>query len=744
LSEFSFGQIITSPSPLTIAPNASNVEAGDFVINWANTTDNILISVSLDYQVGATISFPTTTGLTLNTGYTSWTGISSVVFYGTKTNVNNALAAMTISTGSTQTAVKISVEATGYDVNYTYNPTNKHFYRYVAANPVGSISYSSAKTAAAGYTYKGKTGYLVTVTSDSENNFINNNITGANVWLAISDAVTDGTWIIDAGPESGTILKTQNGPTAGNIADQYNNWCSGEPNGANHSEDYAVGKWGGNTCWNDLPVSYGTVAGYVVEISDDFPAGSGYTDVYSSYIVHNNEFAYTLSSSSVLSSTNTSNYNNVMGGLQVNDGHTYTIPSATTFNSNKVVFKGTGKMVLTDATSKWTPGTPNSLNTLIFSPSTNSNPTYWATSSNWSGDTFYANAPYPSTINGYHMTAWSNSPQGWSAGANDANQWITLNYDVPAYIAGIIVQSRSLNNAQWVKTAHVDISTDGSNWTQILTNAAFNTNTTDALAVYFPTLTYAKYVRVRPTDWNNHITMRMGLIIKANEVITDGLVMNLDAGNLISYIGSGTTWNDLSGNGNHGTLSNSPTYNIDRNGYFTLNGSTQQASITDNATLEPGIGDWTMEAWFNTAINSSSQCILGKFNAGGASSAVSYSIRLSTSSLFAQMGDGSGNIVNSTNFAFAINTWYHVVYVYKGGATKTLQTFINGKSIGTVTHSFNSLLNSVNNLYIGSYNNREYAQGFNGKIGNIKLYKKALSTTEVSTNFNALRKRYGL
>ncbi len=342
------------------------------------------------------------------------------------------------------------------------------------------------------------------------------------------------------------------------------------------------------------------------------------------------------------------------------------------------------------------------------------------------------------------MTAWSNSPQGWSAGSNDVNQWITLNYDVPTYIAGIVVQGRSLNNAQWVKKAHVDVSTDGNTWTQILTNATFNTNTTEAVAVYFPSLTYAKYVRVRPTDWNNHITMRMGLIIKANEVITDGLVMNLDAGNLISYIGSGTTWKDLTGTGNNATLTNSPTYNIDRKGYFTLNGSNQQATVTDNASLEPGSGDWTMEAWFNTAINSGSQCILGKFNGGGASTAVSYSIRLNSTSLFAQIGDGTGTYINSTMFSFSTNTWYQVVYVYKGGSTKTLETFINGKSKGTVTHTMNSILNSGNNLYIGSYNNFEYPQTFNGKIGNVKLYKKALSTTEITTNFNALRGRYGL
>ena len=105
-----FGQTITAPSPLTIEANASNVDAGDFVITWPSAPAGILVSVSLEYQSGATLSFPTTTGLSLNTGYSSWSGVTSIVFYGSLTNINNALAGMTISMGSVKTAVKINVE----------------------------------------------------------------------------------------------------------------------------------------------------------------------------------------------------------------------------------------------------------------------------------------------------------------------------------------------------------------------------------------------------------------------------------------------------------------------------------------------------------------------------------------------------------------------------------------------------------------------------------------------------------
>jgi Fibrinogen beta and gamma chains, C-terminal globular domain len=352
-STSAFSQGLAAPSSLTIAAGASGVDAGDFVVSWPNNTESILVSVSLDYQSGATLSFPTTSGLTFNTGYTSWTGVTSVVFYGVRDNINAALAAMTVSMGSIKTAIRINVEISSYDANYVYNPINKHFYRYVA----GNVSYTSARTNAgtSTYNFKGKTGYLVTITSQSEQDFINNNISGNNVWFAATDEITDGTWVIDAGPEKGVVLKTQNGPTAGNSIGVYNNWCSGEPNGANHSEDYAVTKWGGGNCWNDLANSYASVAGYIVEISADFPAGSDYTGVYSAYIVHNNDAVYTLGSGSSNSKATWSNTNAMIASINVNSGHTISVPVNNTIYSGKLNFPGTGKITFADNTSKWMP-----------------------------------------------------------------------------------------------------------------------------------------------------------------------------------------------------------------------------------------------------------------------------------------------------------------------------------------------------------------------------------------------------
>lgn len=363
-----FSQTITAPSSLTIEANATNVDAGNFVITWANNTDNLLVSVSLDYQSGATLSFPTNTNLVKNYGYNSWTGVTSIVFYGKKDDINNALAAMTISMGTIKTAVRINIEFSQYDATYVYNPVNKHFYKFIS----GAITYTNAKSGASGQaTFRGKTPYLATITSSSENDFINNNVNYNNIWVAMSDAVTEGRWVYDAGPEANTnfwntsvsgITNTTYSSyvSSGNTVNgQYANWCPNEPNnadGSRNGEDAVVAKSGGATCWNDLADGNSTsVSGYLIEISSDFPAGSDYTDVYSAFVVHNNDATYSLTTGNSNIKSTWSNTNSMSKGIKINDGHSVTIPANNNIYSISLSLNGTGKMIFTNNTSKWSP-----------------------------------------------------------------------------------------------------------------------------------------------------------------------------------------------------------------------------------------------------------------------------------------------------------------------------------------------------------------------------------------------------
>jgi hypothetical protein len=367
----------------------------------------------------------------------------------------------------------------------------------------------------------------------------------------------------------------------------------------------------------------------------------------------------------------------------------------------------------------------------IHSPSTNSNPSYWSVSSVWAGETTFSQT---------HYTPWlNNTTLGWAAGVNDANQWINLNYDTPAYIKGVVFQPRANSENQFVTKVHVESSLTGAApWTRVVSDVPVSTSVTEEAKVLFPTSIFTKYIKVIPVLWTNHITMRMGLLVKPNTSTSDNLVLHYNPSMTESYPGSGTSLVDLSGNGLTGTMSNLSYTNP----AFTFNGSTSQVSIPDNAVLEPGTGSWTIEVWFKNA--GSSGTVIGKYNNGGNSANISYALRLAGSNLIrADFSNGSTAIVTD-NYTFTTNTWIQMVYIWDK-TNNSIYTYSNGVLKQTKAISITGgILNATTNLFLGSYNGGEYSQYFNGQMGIVRIYKKALNATEVLTNFNSNRALYGL
>jgi hypothetical protein len=268
------GQSITAPPGRTYQVSLSGQDASGFVISGFGS-QVLLTSIGfVNPPAGTTFSLTTTTGLSFATGYNSWVNQTRLSFTGTQANVNNALASLKVNTGSTLGNVQISISTTVNPAGYYYNAVNGHFYLPVSTGQ----TYTTARSLAIQQTFKGQTGYLVTVTSSNEENFIFSNVPQSNIWIALSDEVTEGYWRVDAGPEAGTLIKTANGQLTGNIAGQYNNWCGGEPNNSGN-EDYAVTKWGGGSCWNDLPNNFSCA--YIVEFGTwSNPADATFTDFY--------------------------------------------------------------------------------------------------------------------------------------------------------------------------------------------------------------------------------------------------------------------------------------------------------------------------------------------------------------------------------------------------------------------------------------------------------------------------------
>lgn len=223
--------------------------------------------------------------------------------------------------------------------------------------------------------------------------------------------------------------------------------------------------------------------------------------------------------------------------------------------------------------------------------------------------------------------------------------------------------------------------------------------------------------------------------------VSSNLQLYYAPNNSSSYPGSGTTLFDLSGNSLNGTLSNI-TYT---NPYLTYNGTNGTVSIADNASLEPNTGDFSLEAWvYYTTITGSSRAVVSKTDNGGLAASWSYGLRTAANGItYFEVGNGTTS-VTSPSFTASTGQWYQIVGVWTNLASNSIALYVNGVSQGSNSHSFGSVKNSSNPLYLGSYNGGEFSQYFNGRMGIFRYYSKALSGSEVAQNYNANKATYGL
>ena len=287
ISFLGFGQSVSAPDSKSFIPSTTAQDASGFVLSGFGATSTLLASISLvNPPDNTSFVLNTITGLTAASGFTLSGNKTRLVVTGTMANINTALASLKVNTGLVRGNVVLSVAATVNPTGFFYNGTNGHFYRPITLQ-ADRTSYTNARSRSLLTTFKGQTGYLVTITSADEDAFIFANVPATNVWFAATDETTDGTWVIDAGPEKGIVMKTQNGQLTGNIPGVYNNWAWGEPNGAGGSENYAVAKWNGAASWNDLSNNWANP--YVIEYGTwTNPDDATFTEFYTNSVTHSN------------------------------------------------------------------------------------------------------------------------------------------------------------------------------------------------------------------------------------------------------------------------------------------------------------------------------------------------------------------------------------------------------------------------------------------------------------------------
>jgi hypothetical protein len=215
--------------------------------------------------------------------------------------------------------------------------------------------------------------------------------------------------------------------------------------------------------------------------------------------------------------------------------------------------------------------------------------------------------------------------------------------------------------------------------------------------------------------------------------VTSGLVLELDAGNIKSYPGTGTTWFDKSGYANNGTLINGPTFNDANNGSIVFDGVDDYATAS-SAAFTFGTGNFTLDVWVKPLSFTSYGHMLSLPDQN------TFTLKFDT--IADSPGGGTIYYYPNTNYGntplwkAVVNTWCNVTLVR---LSNVAYTYLNGNFTGTSSNFNNNITTQLLSIHKGY--GGEFASS---QMATIKVYNRALSDTEVLQNYNATKTRFGI
>lgn len=214
------------------------------------------------------------------------------------------------------------------------------------------------------------------------------------------------------------------------------------------------------------------------------------------------------------------------------------------------------------------------------------------------------------------------------------------------------------------------------------------------------------------------------------EIVSLGLIMHLDTGNPASFPGSGSTWTDLSGNGNHGVLQNGVGFSGINNGTMVFDGINDYVATPIDADLQV-MPSTTWTGWIKTTGVSSWQVIFGMEDGGWDRMLI-----IEAGGLGLSMGHTTNRWQTGTFVTPSV--WQYVVTIYDNGSMKF---YLNGIEYNTAISEGNHGSNGT--FTIGS-NQNGVGNFYSGNIAQVSVYNRVLSTEEIQQNFNADKLKYGL
>jgi hypothetical protein len=227
-------------------------------------------------------------------------------------------------------------------------------------------------------------------------------------------------------------------------------------------------------------------------------------------------------------------------------------------------------------------------------------------------------------------------------------------------------------------------------------------------------------------------------------IVTNGLVLNLDCGNRLSYPTSGTTWTDLSGNNNNGTLTNGPTFNPNNLGSIVFDGADDYVNCGTQPSLNL-TGGITLGCWVYFNNINRREIFVGKGDGIGAPSTQYWIEKTSNNNFLLLLSVVVGSIPTDSrlilnDFIIQNNQWYYVCLTYN---KQIYRGYVNGvQNSQTISMNFDMHTTS-RNLGVGRLGDLP-ALSLLGGISVAQIYNRALSQAEILQNYNAYKTRFGL
>jgi len=229
-------------------------------------------------------------------------------------------------------------------------------------------------------------------------------------------------------------------------------------------------------------------------------------------------------------------------------------------------------------------------------------------------------------------------------------------------------------------------------------------------------------------------------------IVTNGLVLYLDASNTKSYVSGSTTWNDVSRSGNNGTLTNGPTFNSANGGSIVFDGVDDFVKGENTYSDLDGGNKLTISMWIKTTDLLSNR-ILFHIPRNLTQSQSQVLVFLRTTGVIDVSVSSTSTFMRSNVGVITAGNWYHIMLCFDLSQTLSnnrIRPYVNGVDVfNSANNPPSTFPTSIGPIWIGEDANG-YLSPFLGNISQVSLYNRRLSDTEVLQNFNATKSRFGL